>query len=282
MSFASRSWCGLEWTEWMPLFVLSINREKIPDAKGVYRVKVIGKPGFLVYIGQTGRLRQRLAAELASGVYADEMPYNDPHTAAPNLWSWAREEGWDYECSAAPVSIPLRAMLGLECFLLWQYRLEKGESTLCNHGRFHPKYSRPGNKSSGRQGRRLRERETSASWGESAPPPSPKGDPMGGEWMGLSWSGWVRLDRPGIALAPASPGLYRILDADEAGLTYIGETVSLRARLSGHLQRMEGLKFLHRARCNCPPLPEARTRERPHRGVLRCEGDGAEATVFGD
>lgn len=244
MGFASRSWCGLEWTEWVPLSELRISREKIPDAKGVYRVRVIGEPSFLVYIGQTGRLRQRLAAEFAGGVLADEMPYNDPHTAAPNLWAWAREEGWEYECSAAPVGIPLREMLGLECFLLWQYRLEKGESTLCNHGRFHPKYSRSGNKSSGRRGRRLREGETSASWGESAPPLRMKGDPTGGEWMGLSWSGWVRLDRPGIASAPASPGLYRILDADAAeGLAYIGETGSLRARLSGYLRRMEGLKF---------------------------------------
>jgi hypothetical protein len=64
------------------------------------------------------------------------MPFNDPHTAAPNLWAWRQEEHWAYECSAATFLKSRLERKAMECFLLWKYRLEKGESTLSNHGRF--------------------------------------------------------------------------------------------------------------------------------------------------
>ncbi len=61
---------------------------QIPAEPGLYRVRRAGRPD-LDYIGQTGKggmtLRKRLAMQ--RGVYADEMPYTGPHTAAPTLWA---------------------------------------------------------------------------------------------------------------------------------------------------------------------------------------------------
>jgi hypothetical protein len=54
----------------------------------------------LAYIGQTGRnLRERLS-DMRRDTLAKEMPFNDPHTAAPSVWAWRDAEGYEYECSA--------------------------------------------------------------------------------------------------------------------------------------------------------------------------------------
>jgi hypothetical protein len=46
----------------------------------------------LVYIGQTGvRLPTRLGQ--LTGVYGNQMPYGDPHTAAPALWALHHRDG---------------------------------------------------------------------------------------------------------------------------------------------------------------------------------------------
>jgi hypothetical protein len=48
-------------------------------------------------MGQTGRgLRERVRS-LAVNLYRDEPPWNDPHTAAPGLWAWRVEEGYEYD-----------------------------------------------------------------------------------------------------------------------------------------------------------------------------------------
>ena len=89
------------------------------------------------------------------------MPYNDPHTAAPSLWAWRHAEGFDFECSAAPVTLAEDAnearkrRKGREFYLLWQYRLEFRASTRCNHGRFHPRYIKSTDRKGGLQGYRL-------------------------------------------------------------------------------------------------------------------------------
>ena len=60
----------------------------LPKCPGAYRVKPLGEDQ-LAYIGQTGRdLRERLR-DLCLNTLKLEMPFNDPHTAAPSLWSWA-------------------------------------------------------------------------------------------------------------------------------------------------------------------------------------------------
>ena len=91
----SRVWGGLSWSTWIMLDAdLDVFRENIPTLAGFYRVRGDDNP-CLFYVGQTGRsLRERTRA-LASGVIRarNNPPWNDPHTAAPLLWAYRREDG---------------------------------------------------------------------------------------------------------------------------------------------------------------------------------------------
>ena len=98
------------------------------------------------------------------------MPFNDPHTAAPNLWSWRQEEQWQYECSVALFTKSRVERKAMECLLLWKYRQEKGESTLYTHGRFQKNYKKSIGRSKHQRGYRLRGIELNASGGSSLKP----------------------------------------------------------------------------------------------------------------
>ncbi len=222
--YIARQWCGLRWTPWVPFSQEDFS--VIPTYAGVYRVRP--RNGHtLVYIGQTGRsLRGRLMT-LRNYTMRRQMPYNDPHTAAPNLWAWRISDGMEFECSAAPCHFSKRKRLGVESYLLCQYRLERGGSPLCNLGRFHPKYSRPGNRSTGRGGLKLPKAKSNPAGGVSAPPLQRKGSPPDANWMGLKW-----VSAEGQATAGA--GLYKVLDSRRRALVYIGQSKNLRARLLAH------------------------------------------------
>lgn len=76
----------------------------MPAVAGIYRVRRIGMEGW-DYIGQTGsgqmNLRRRMA--MLKGIYLDEMPYRDPHTAGPALWALLQSTGTAFEVSFCPV-----------------------------------------------------------------------------------------------------------------------------------------------------------------------------------
>jgi|tagenome__1003787_1003787.scaffolds.fasta_scaffold20383897_2 hypothetical protein len=73
-------WCGLIWTPWAALEREAV-RQTAPTLPGVYRVHLMGGgPARLTYIGRTSRgLRERLLT-LATGVNAEDCPFNGPHT----------------------------------------------------------------------------------------------------------------------------------------------------------------------------------------------------------
>jgi hypothetical protein len=84
-TFFASDWCGLSWTGFVQLPMRPCSDRSIPTGAGVYRVRVAGRDE-LAYIGQTGRnLNERLRG-LGAGLHAAEIPFNDPHTAAPKLW----------------------------------------------------------------------------------------------------------------------------------------------------------------------------------------------------
>ena len=123
---------------------------------------------------------------------------------------------------------------GCEAYLLWHYRCEFGSSTLCNHGRFHPRYFKSSNKKEGRRGGQLPEGQINPAGGQStAPLPFVSGS-MEPKWMGLSWSEAVPLTRARCRELPISPGLYRVFDRVSATVVYIGEATSLRQRFQVH------------------------------------------------
>ena len=244
-SFLEPCWCRLDWSPWVPLDATSRELATIPSEPGVYRIKPLDRD-CLVYIGQTGRaLRQRLRELREYRKSTELMPYNDPHTAAPSLWAWRDATGMDFACSAAPVSpdpgkdptLVKREREGLECYLLWQYRLAFGASTLCNFGRFHPNYLKSRDKKSKKRGGRLPDGVINPAGGASLPPLRLHGNPSDHDWMKLSWTEPQVLEDQKTTKVPAKPGVYKILDAATDELCYIGQTKTMNNRLATHAQK---------------------------------------------
>ncbi len=211
----------------------------LPSTTGLYRVRAIGRND-IFYIGQTGRsLRERLRG-LIRNTMKDPllMPYNDPHTAAPSLWAWRDAEGLNFECSATPITCSDNERKAIECYLLWQYRLERGRSTVCNHGHFHPLYSKSKNGSTRYRGSRLSAGNIYAISGSSLPPLHENAVPLEPTWMQLSWSNKYHLHITNLQNIPTSPGVYKIFDADTSEMLYIGESESLRKRFRDHYQKV--------------------------------------------
>ena len=225
---------SLNWSEWIPLDAdLSTYQKHIANLPGFYRVRA-AKEDCLVYIGQTGRsLRQRTRAELSNQVMRplESPPWNDPHTAAPLLWAFRHEDGMKFELSVAVADLDVQLRQCYEDVLLYLHRLEFGRSTLCNHGRRHPWWSRASNRKDARPAHRL-----------SVPVEYPSlqissgdCDPLSSDWLGLSWTDFAELP---IA-APNVAGVYRLVKNGK--LLYVGESRSLRSRLSKHAK---DLRFL--------------------------------------
>ena len=219
-----------------------------PNEPGFYRVRALGRDE-LFYIGQTGRTLRERVRDLIRNSMKDDMPYNDPHTAGPSLWAWRDAEALIFEVSCSTSNMDTRERKGYEDYLLWRYHLEKGDSTLCNHGRFHPLYEKSRNRSSGFRGGRLKEGLNSAS-GRSLEPLKRIG--ISGEpgWMGLSWISGGELLQLKPSTIPEKKGLYLILGEE---MLYIGQSNNLRDRLKTHQKkdwRLEGV------RCSYYPMPD--------------------------
>jgi hypothetical protein len=232
----------LVWSPWVPHHGCW-RGTGIPNVPGVYRIRRVGQ-ACLDYIGQTGMggmtLRKRLG--MLRGVYADEMPYNDPHTAAPALWALRTMTGAEYEVSVAPVlgSVPWRK--GVEALVIALHRQEFGHSPAVNFGRMPVGFR----KSSGNNrklvlaGKRFRGGACDTDEPNHAPGMPPAGllggDPHDAGWGGHSWSDWRVLGPPDTLPPAIARGLYRIRDAGGPGLLYVGEGVVV-ARLTAHWRK---------------------------------------------
>src|SRR3954452_14368565 len=93
----------LVWPAWLPLWECWLGRT-LPNVPGLYRIRRVGRDD-LDYIGQTGKggmtLKKRMG--MLRGVYGEEMPYRDPHTAGPALWALRHMSQCDFEVSVAEV-----------------------------------------------------------------------------------------------------------------------------------------------------------------------------------
>jgi hypothetical protein len=218
---------SLNWSKWIPLDAdLLTYQQHVANASGFYRVRVSGSD-CLAYIGQTGRsLRQRTRAELAKHVMLpiDSPPWNDPHTAAPLLWAFRYEDGLSFELSVAVADLPVQMRQCYEDVLLYQHRQAFGHSTLCNHGRRHPWWSRASNRRDARPAERL----SAPVEYPSLPITADDGEPLSNHWLGLVWTPFAALSLK----APDVAGVYRLMK--DQRLLYVGESRSLRSRLSTH------------------------------------------------
>ena len=238
--YFSYSWSTLPWSPWVPFTATKEEFRQIPREPGLYRIKPVGKD-FLMYVGETRRTVHDRLNELRQTLKrTDLMPWNDPITEAPALWTWQEAEGFDYECSAAPLDASISGRRGMESFLLYRYRQEYGASTLCNFGRFHPRYRKSTNRKENKRGGKLAENHLDNPAGGGSISPLPViGTPGDQDWMGLAWSGKKPLDGETIGTVPPVAGLYLLFEHDTRDLVYIGQSEDCAQRLRNH-----AMKFL--------------------------------------
>jgi hypothetical protein len=227
-------WCGLGWTPWAMLEREAIRRGA-PGQPGLYRIRREGSDlTRLTYIGQTGRgLRERLLG-LASGAHAEICPFNDPHSAAPHMWLLRF-----LEVSCAPVPGDVQILRGTEDMLLWRHRIETGDFTEANYGRFYPGYVRPTNRWIVRKGTGAESR-TRARRAE----PLPAGTlvknfglatpPLHGDGAVLHAPWWQRACLANASILPNGPGVCCIYERNANEPIYIGETSAFLARSATH------------------------------------------------
>ena len=79
-----------EWTPWIRL-ERSFLEPQLTTEPGLYRIRRAGDAG-VDYIGQTG-VGIRARVRMLRGIINAEMPYRDPHTAAPALWAMLQFPG---------------------------------------------------------------------------------------------------------------------------------------------------------------------------------------------
>ena len=236
---------GFEWSPWRSLNPADGELSEITTNSGIYRVRHLDRDG-LTYIGQTGRsLRGRLRA--LAGCYEEEMPYTDPHVAAPSLWAVRQEYGPDFQVSVIePDDVDQRQRrLSIEEALIAVYRRESGENTTANFGRIIEGYKRSSQRAGGFTGGKLAPGETEPNTAPGVGPlPWTDADkPTSRSWMGLDWTAPEPLANAyGL---PSDSGVYRIWDPEESEpLEYIGQSGNLKSRLYRHRRnRDEALVF---------------------------------------
>ena len=186
-------------------------------------------------------LRRRLAMQ--SGVYAEAMPFTDPHTAGPALWALRHQTSALYEASVLTVSGTTQWRKAVEALAVALHRQQFGRSPTINFGRMPSGFRRSSgnNRSLVLAGKRFRGGLCDANeqyHAQGVPPVGPiaGGDPQDLRWCGHVWSSWQPLDRTAKFPAVTARGLYRIRDAGKAGLLYIGEGI-VAARLIAHRRK---------------------------------------------
>jgi len=235
--FFAADWLGVDWSDWGGLDPSGDHLSTFSTDEGFYRVRHPDRTG-LEYIGETGRsIRGRVRA-LARGAYADEMPYRDPHTAAPCLWAVQQEFGEKLEVS---VTVPALAedkqsRKAFEDALIAVYRRETGGSPTANFGRIIDGYRQSTYRSGGERGGPLEPGKTEPNAENGVGPLdwSRSDDMQADDWMGLSWSSPRPLAEADSSI-PTDDGLYRIWRKDDTPpLEYIGQSSNLKSRLYRH------------------------------------------------
>lgn len=241
--YYASDWLGVEWSDWGSLHPNEGHLSTFSTGPGLYRVRHTKRSG-LEYIGETGRsLRGRVRA-LARGTFADEMPYRDPHTAAPCLWAIQQEYTYQLEVSVTVPSFAgkKQARKAFEDALIAVYRREAGESPTANFGRIIDGYKQSSYRSRENRGGPLAPGETEPNAEEGIGPLDwhRSAEVVAEEWMGLSWSSPQPLDTADSSI-PTTDGLYRLWEERDAPpLEYIGQSSNLRSRLYRHRRSRDG------------------------------------------
>jgi hypothetical protein len=236
------------WSGWLPLHGAGANRQ-IPRLPGLYRIRRITGESGLDCIGQTGdHLRGRLGQ--LGGVYRAQMPYRDPHTAAPSLWALRHRDGCEFEVSVievpgvppwrkAPEATAWRK--ALEATAITLYRLDAGRSPTASFGRMPTGYRMStGNNAqlvvSDRRARGGPDPQAPTMVASAPVAGIPGSDPQSADWLNWAWTPWTPAS---VAYRSArGTGLDRIRGNDTAGLIYVGQG-RVAPRLQAHLAKVD-------------------------------------------
>jgi hypothetical protein len=233
------------WSAWEELRGAGRDR-RIPAGPGLYRIRRCSGEPEVDYIGQTGTSFRGRLGQL-NGVYQAEMPYRDPHTAAPALWALRHRDGCDFEVAVIEVPGTVAERKALEVTAITLCRMDSGQSPTASFGRMPAGYTMStGN--NGRlvaAGRRHRGGPDPAAVGGAASAPvagMPSADPASADWMSWTWSPWVPISETRRLAAGA--GLYRVRSSHHTGLVYVGQgntaprlrTHAAKALRAGHRQ----------------------------------------------
>ena len=119
------------WSRWHPLEGCW-RGHGLPACGGIYRLRIAGKDD-LMYIGETGNLKQRLA--MLKPIYGEEMPYRSPHVAGPHLWARLQASSTVFEMSFAALSCDEPTRKGVEYLAIALHRERFNRSPSANFGR---------------------------------------------------------------------------------------------------------------------------------------------------
>lgn len=199
---------------------------------GLYRVRD-GVTLEVLYIGESSRLAGRMTD--LRNCLRDEIPYADPHTAAPALWAYQRSTGHFLEVSLARFHRETPERRSWESVEIASHRASKGRSPLFSFGRMLDGWVKSsGNntllKESGRLMRGFQSPDARVS-ASLAPIADLKASPIAVDWCGLTWTDWT----PELP-EPQRTGIYRIRHVGAETLQYIG-IGKIRSRLSSHVKK---------------------------------------------
>ena len=219
---------ALAWGPWLDLADVDARRS-IRAVAGLYRVRVSGADD-LAYVGQTSSLGDRMSQ--LSVLYRPEIPFNDPHTAAPCLWVLRVENGAEFEFSILLHDGDVRSRKSLECVVISEHRARAGYSPYANFGRMPDGWVKSsGNTTALREAGKLRRGfrdEAAVRSLDAVCVLDAERDPSSPDWAGLDWSSWG----PIHAMHDVT-GLYRLRQVGPDGLAYVGQG-KVRQRLRAH------------------------------------------------
>lgn len=227
-----------DWSEWKALGADSFS--EVPQEPGLYRIRHRSEErNHLEYIGESSDTRRRIQS-LARGVYAEEMPYRDPHTAAPCLWAVRDDIGPALEVSYTTPSKAKNEQhrKGLEMTLIALHRRETNQSPTGNFGRIIEGYRmssftyndpayKGGHLESGEEEPNSASGIEPLNWHNWR-------EPLARDWMNLNWSEPYHLEER-LNAGPLDTGVYRIwYQKQDSTLAYIGESSNISSRLYNH------------------------------------------------
>jgi hypothetical protein len=224
---------SLVWSNWK---LLSEPKAiSAPSKPGLYRARDASSKTIL-YVGETGA-KSGLGGRISQlrTCLRDEMPYADPHTAAPALWAYLADGGGPIEISFAIFEGNKQTRMSHEAVLISQLRDSVGESPLASFGRMPNGWlkSTGNNKRLTNSGKRHRGKRDDSQIRNSSMTSSLDRDksPIDSNWGSLNWATWNT--QPPIE---AFNGIYRIRQSSQSTLVYIGEGI-VSDRLRAHVNK---------------------------------------------